>query len=107
MGARLVHAIEVAFERVDVGGPEAPEGRQPRVDFHERLGSDPVDAPLRVHARFHEAGVAQHAQVLGDRRLRHAKLLLDLADGPLRGGEQAQDGAAVRFRDDAEGRFHD
>ena len=28
----------MAFERIDVGGPEAPEGRQPGVDLQERLG---------------------------------------------------------------------
>ena len=48
--------------------PEAPERREPGVDLHERLGPDPVDAPLRVDARLDEAGLAQHAQVLGHRR---------------------------------------
>ena len=56
LGGACVHAIEVAFERVDVGGPKAPEGSEPGVDLHERLGPDPVDAPLRIHSRFHEAG---------------------------------------------------
>ena len=44
--------------------------------------------------------------MLGDRGLRYPKSVLDLADGPLRGSKQAQDGPTVRFRDDAEGRFH-
>jgi len=70
----------VTFESVDVGGPQAPEGRQPFIDLHERLGPDPVEAPLRVHARLHEASISKHLEVFGDRRLRHPQLLLDLAD---------------------------
>jgi hypothetical protein len=102
----LFHAIEVAFESVDVGGPKAPERSEPRVEFHERFRLDPVDPPLRVHSGLHKAGVSEHPEVLGDRRLWHSKLILDLAHGPLRGSKQAQDGPTVRFRDNAEGRFH-
>ena len=41
------------FERVDVGGPKAPEGIEPGIDLHERFRPDPVDAPLCVYARLH------------------------------------------------------
>ena len=98
----LLHAIEMAFERIDVGRPEAPERREPGVDLHERLGPDPIDAPLGFDARLHEAGLAQHAQVLGHRGLRHPQPALDFADGSLRRRQQAEDGPAVRLRDDRE-----
>jgi hypothetical protein len=77
----------VAFERVDAGGPKAPEWSEPGLDLHERLSSDPVDAPLRVDSRLHEAGVSEHPEVLRDRRLRHPKFVFDVADGPLRGSQ--------------------
>src|SRR5260221_3016707 len=106
-GTHQLRAIEVTFERVDVGRPEVPEGSKPGVDVHERFRSDPVDAPLRVHSRLYKAGLPEHPEVLGDRGLWHPKLVLDLADGPLRGRKEAQDGPTIWFRDDAEGRFHD
>jgi hypothetical protein len=56
----------VTFESVDVVGPKASEGLEPRVDLLERLGPDAIDAPLRVHARFDEAGVSKHPEVFGD-----------------------------------------
>ena len=94
--------LGLAFERIDVGRPEAPERRQPGVDLHERLGPEPIDAPLGFDARLHEAGLAQHAEVLGHRSLRHPQPALDLADGALRRRQQTEDGPAVRLREDRE-----
>src|SRR5262249_31142466 len=96
----------MAFERIKVGRPEAPERSEPGIDLHERLVPDPIDAPLGFDARLHESGLAQHAEVLGDRSLRHPQPALDLADGSLRRREQAEDGPAVRLRDDRERGFH-
>ena len=101
-----LHAIEVAFERIDVRGPEPPELIQPGIDLLERLRPQPVEAALCIHRGFHEPGLAQHAQVLGHGRLRHPQLTLDLADRLLRGDQQAQDRAAVRLGDDFENGFH-
>ena len=92
----------MTFERINVDGPETSERIEPGIDLHERLGPDLIDAPLRFDARLHEAGLAQHAEVLGDRGLGHPEAALDLADGLLRGRQQAEDGPAVRFRDDGE-----
>ena len=92
----------MAFERINVGRPEASERSEPGIDLHERLGPDPIDAPLGFDARLHEAGLAQHAEVLGHRGLGHPQLALDLADGSLRRRQQAEDGPAVRLRDDCE-----
>jgi hypothetical protein len=92
----------MAFEHIDVGRPQAPERRQPGVDLLEWLGPEPIDAPLGFDARFHEAGLAQHAEVLGHLGLRHPQPTFDLADGALRRRKQTEDGSAVRLRDDRE-----
>jgi hypothetical protein len=97
-----LHPVEVALERIDVGRPEAPERAQPGIDRHERLGPEAIDAPLGFDARLHEARLAQHAEVLGHRRLWHSQPALDLADGSLRRRQQAEDGPAARLRNDGE-----
>ena len=75
-----MHAVEVTFESIHVSGPEPTEGCQPGFHFLKRVRFQPVDTALSVHRGFHEAGFAQHAQVLRHGWLRHAKLTLDLAD---------------------------
>ena len=95
-----MHTVEVTLERVDVDRPEAAERSEPGVYLHEWLGPDPVKTPLRINARLHEACLAQHPQVFGNRGLRQSQLLFDITDGSLRGCEQTQDGAAVRLGND-------
>src|SRR5438105_840789 len=65
----------MAFQRVDVGGPQAPEVREPFVDFLEWPRPDPVDATLGIHSGFDESGVAKDPKVLGNRGLGLATLL--------------------------------
>ena len=101
-----MQAIEVALEGIDVRRPPAAERRQPGVHLLQGCGSQAVDTPLRVDGRFDEAGLAQDAQVLRDRRLRHSQLPLDVADR-LRGrDEQAEDGTPVRVGNDRKRRIH-
>jgi hypothetical protein len=69
----------VAFESIDVSGPEAAELSQPGIDLLKGFGFQAVKAALCVHRGFHETGLAQHAQVLGHSRLGHAQLTLDLS----------------------------
>ena len=59
-----MHAIEMAFERIHVSGPEAPKRRKPGVQFLKRFGPEPIETPLCIHCGFDKAGFAQHAQVL-------------------------------------------
>jgi hypothetical protein len=73
----LIHTIEVTLKRVDVHRPEAAEWSEPSVYLHEWLGPDPIKTPLRIDARLHEAGLTQHPQMFGNRRLRQLQLLLD------------------------------
>src|SRR5579862_1379978 len=96
----------MAFESVDVRGPEATELGKPGVELLERAGLQSIEATLCVDRGFDEAGVAKDAEMLGDGRLRHAELTLDLTDGLLGRGEEAENGAAVRLGDDLECVFH-
>jgi len=96
----------VAFESVYMSGPEPAERSQPGIHLLKRFRFQPIETALCVHRRFHETGVAQHAQVLGHGRLGHTKLALDLSNRLLRRDQQAQYGAAVRLRNDFENRFH-
>jgi hypothetical protein len=105
-GLGLIHAIEMAFESIDVHRPEATELSEPGVELLERSGLQAIKAALGVDGRFNEASVAKYAQVLGDRRLGHAKLALDLANGLLVESQKAEDRAAVGLGDDLEGGFH-
>jgi hypothetical protein len=98
--------VEVAFESIDVRGPESTEWSQPRIDLLKRFRFQAIEAALCVHCRFHEPGVAQHSQVLGDSGLGHAKLTLDLSNGLLGGDEQAQYRASVRLGNDFKNGFH-
>ena len=101
----LIHAVEVAFESIDVSGPEAAELGQPGVHLLKWFRFQTIETALCVHGGLHETCVAQHAQVLGHGRLRHAELTLDLSDRLLGRGQEAQDRASVRLGNDFE-RFH-
>jgi hypothetical protein len=79
-----IHAVEVPFQSIYVSGPEPAELIQPRIHLLKWFRPQPVKTPLCVHFRLDETGVAQHSQVLRHRRLRHAKLMLDLSHRLLR-----------------------
>src|SRR5271167_2723052 len=104
--AVLIHTIEVAFESIDVSRPEPAELSQPGIHLLKWFWPQPVEAALRVYRRLHEAGVAQHAQMLGHGRLRHTQLTLDLSHRLLGRDQQAQYRPAVRLRNDFKYRFH-
>ena len=76
-----MHTVEVAFESIDMSGPKPSELIQPGIDLSKWFRFQPVKTALCIHCGFNESGLAQHAQVLGDHRLWHPQLTLDLADG--------------------------
>src|SRR6185312_10786014 len=96
----------VAFQRVYVRGPEAAELRQPRIELLKWLRPQPVHTPLCIHRGLHKPSLTQHPQVLGDGRLRHAQLTLDLPHRLLRDGQKPQYRPAVGFGNDFEGGWH-
>ena len=75
-----MHAVEVAFESIYMSGPEPTERSQPGSDLLKWFRFQPVETALCIHRGFHDTGLAQHAQVLRNGRLRHTKLTLDLSN---------------------------
>ena len=96
----------MAFERVEVRGPDLPERRQPGVDFLQWSGCQSIETPLRIDGGFDEAGFTQHAQMLGHGRLCYPELALDGADRLFGRDEQAQNRAPVGFGNDLENGWH-
>jgi len=72
--------VEVAFESIQVSGPEPTERSQPGIHHLKWFRFQSVETALCVHRGFHETGLPQHSQVLGHGRLRQAKLTLDLSN---------------------------
>ncbi len=59
----MLHAVKVAFESIYVSGPESAERVQPGIHLLKWFRFQPVETALCVHRGFHEAGLAQHAEV--------------------------------------------
>src|SRR4029077_13438521 len=62
--AVVIHAVEVAFESIQVSGPEPAERSQPGIHLLKWFRFQPVETALGVHRGFHETGVSQHSEVL-------------------------------------------
>jgi hypothetical protein len=60
----LIHAVEVAFESIDVSGPEPAKRSQPGIHLLKRFRFEPVETPLCVDGAFDKTGFSQHSQVL-------------------------------------------
>jgi len=60
----MIHAVEVAFERIYVSGPEPTERSQPGIHLLKWFRLQSVETALRIHRGFDEPGLAQHSQVL-------------------------------------------
>jgi len=60
----LLHAVEVAFERIEVSGPKPTERSQPGIHLVKWFRFQSVETTLCVHGGFHETGLSQHSQVL-------------------------------------------
>src|SRR5579863_8276417 len=105
-GRGMLHAVQVTLESIDMDRPEAAERSQPVVHFLKRSRLQPVETALGVHRGFHEAGLAQHSQVLRHRRLRHIEPTLDFSHRLLARDQEAQDRPTVWLRNDIEDRFH-
>jgi len=94
-------------ERIEGWGPLPAEPVDPLIDLLQGLGPDGVEAPGALGPDRREAGLSQDPQVLGDRGLGDAELLLDgRADAPgalLAVGQQLQEPAPYRITEDVEG----
>src|SRR5829696_4937991 len=94
------------FERVETATPELTIGGKPPIHVGERLGPQPVPAPLALSAHTHDTGVAQDAQMLRHPRLADREPVDQLADGPFAVTEQVENPPALRVREDVEGGVH-
>jgi len=54
----------VAFESIDMSGPEPAKRSQPSSDLLKWFRSQPVETALCVHRGFYETGLSQDSQVL-------------------------------------------
>jgi len=81
----------MAFESIEVRGPQLPVRLQPVVELGKWLGTDAVQPALRVGAYVDEPGVLQHAQVLRHRGLAETQALHEIADRPLSVAQELED----------------
>jgi hypothetical protein len=54
----------MAFESIQVSGPEPAERSEPGIDLLEGFRFEPVETALCVDPGFHETGLAEDSQVL-------------------------------------------
>ena len=104
---RLLPFVEMAFERVKPSAPELAVGSQPGIELGERLGPEPVPAPLAIRAHAHEPGLAQHPEVLRHTGLAELEPLHELAHGPLPLAQELQDLAPSRLGENGKGSTHE
>src|SRR5262245_8901033 len=83
--------------------PQSAVRLEPAVDAFQRRPFDAVDALLGGRAARDEAGVAQHPEVLRNRRLAEIQRLDQVTDTALRRQQNAEDPASDRFSQDREG----
>lgn len=95
--------VEIALQCIELQFPEAPVVGKPGGGVAQRLGAQPHAMRTAQYFAVDEAGMLEHAQVLGDRRQRHAEGCRQFGDASLAVHESAEDGAA---RAVGEGREH-
>jgi hypothetical protein len=92
----------VIFETIQVGRPQSAVGREPLVELGEWLGSDPVQAALRIGPGLDQSCVLEDLQVLGHGRLTEAEVRHELSHGSFAVAEQVEDGLPVGLAEDLE-----
>src|SRR3954469_7978161 len=100
-------ASNLGRQRIELMLPEPAELAHPLVDLAQWPGLDRVDAARSVRAHIGKAAVAQHLEMLRDRRLRDTELALDddddIARALLVARQQLQNPAANRIAENIEG----
>src|SRR5919197_1019322 len=90
--------VEVALQRIEAPRPHRAIRLEPRVDLPQWVRTHPVETTLRVGARLHETGVAQHSEMLGHRRLADVQRIHQISDRALALPQQVEDQPAIRLR---------
>jgi hypothetical protein len=78
--------------------PKRPVAAEPRVDLGERLGTQPIDPPLRFLAHLDKSGLSQHAQVPGDSGASDRQQICQLAHGGRSVSQRLEHGPPVFVR---------
>src|SRR5687768_16593699 len=95
-------ALGAFFDSRELVAPVAFESTGPFVKRSDSHCVRAIEGLAALPAHLHQADVAKHAQVLGDRRLREAQRYNDVADGTLARREIVQDVSTTRFGDGVE-----
>ena len=95
------------FQSIEVRGPEPSIGREPLIQFDERLRSNLVKTPLRVSPRHDKASVLQYAQMFRHRGLAQIQVLDKVSYRPLAVAQRVEDRQPAWFRQYLEGSNHD
>jgi len=74
----------------------------PFVEWLDGIGVCAIQHLTAVASRFDKSDIVQHAEVLGDRRLRESELGNDVADGTLARREVVENVASSRLGDGVE-----
>jgi hypothetical protein len=106
MQRRLLRRRAWSRDGVEVIGPVPAIRRKPSIDLGKRTRAQLVPAALRLRAHLHQAGLAQHAQVLGRPRLGQAEPLGELADQMRPLEQDVEDASPRRLGQDVEYRHH-
>jgi hypothetical protein len=96
----------MALQGVEPIRPEAAIRTEPRVDLDKRRGIELVPPLLRLLTDAHEAGVTQHAQMLGHAGLAHPEHVDQFAHGAVAVTEQIEDPAPSGLGDDVKCNRH-
>jgi len=90
---------QVSLKTIEACAPHLAKGLEPFIKLDERLKAEVVEASLPVSAHRHQAGIAQHAEMLGDSRLAQGQPLDEDLHGLFAPPQLLEDLAASGFGD--------
>src|SRR5258706_3860797 len=90
-----LHLVEQGVKTLEIGLPDAAIPLSPSLQLLQRRWAQGIDSTLRVNANVDQAGIAEHAQMLGDLRLAKTEAVDQIADGARAVEQQFDDLEAV------------
>jgi hypothetical protein len=86
-----------------MGRPQLAVGRQPVIEFRQRLGPNAVEAALRVSASLDHSRLLEHPKVLRHGRLAQVEMIHKLSYWSLPFPKEVKDGLPAGVAQDSEG----
>jgi hypothetical protein len=93
----------MVLELVEAALPHLAVRLEPLVELLERIGAQPVQAPLTIRTDRHETRVPEHAEVLGHRRLTEGQPVHEDVYRLLAVAERVEEPASTRLGEDLDG----